>query len=214
MEPMSDRRPISGEPAADSARLSRIPSLWVEGSHEIESTAFVVFPKLLLEIASGFLFSSPARAGQPSSGQTNGQPTEHAQNGQASGRASPAAIFIEGGIQPLVEDSFNAPIIPPALEQFPGFPDFWIGTGDHRPSLAGGFALLHGPALKLADLGCGHKADLLRSRILEPQLPAFLTSPVDLPSLGDLRRIPRGEKRGTEEARARSCAAFPGWLSP
>jgi hypothetical protein len=46
-----------------TARLSRIPSLWVEGSHEIECTAFVVFPKLFLEIASGFLFSSPARAG-------------------------------------------------------------------------------------------------------------------------------------------------------
>lgn len=195
-----------------TVRLSGIPSLWVDGSGEIESTAFVICPELLLEIASGFLFSPPARAGQPGRGQADGQATEHAQNGQASGRASSAPIFIQGGIQSLVEDSFNAPIIPPALEQFLGVPDFWIGTGDDRPSLAGGFALLHSPALKLANLGCGHKADLLRSCILEAQLPAFLTSPVNLSSLGDLRRIPRGKKRGPGGARARSCAAFPGWL--
>ena len=197
---------------SNTVRLSGIPSLWVDGSGEIESTAFVVFPKLLLEIASGFLFFSPTRAGQPGRGQAYGQATEHAQDGQASGGASSASIFIEGSVQPLMEDSFDAPIVPPALEQCLRVPDGWMGTGDDRPDLAGGFALLHGPALKLADLGCGHKADLLGSGILEPQLPTFLTSPVDLPSLGDLRRVLRGKKRGSRGARARSYVTFPGWL--
>ena len=138
----------------------------------------------------------------------------HVAGGVASSwQASPPhAIFIERGIQSLVKDSFNAPIVPTRLEQGFSRPDGRIGTGDEWPGLAGGFAFVHRPTLELADLGRRHKADLFRISVLEPKVASFLPAAIALLAFGDFRQILRGEMRGPGEVRTRSYEVLPGWF--
>ena len=194
------------------ARLSGIPSLWMGGRHEAERAAVGGLAEVLLKIAGGFLFFSALRAGQPGGGEADRQSPKHSQHGQAFGRARPASIFIERGIQSLVEDSFNAPIVPTRLEQGLSLPDFWIRTGDDGPRLALGFALVHRPTLELTDLGSGHKADLRGVSVLEPKMASLLPAAIGLLAFGDLGRILRGERRGPGEVRTPFYEVFPGWL--
>jgi len=111
-----------------------------------------------------------------------------------------------------VKDSFNAPIVATRLEQRFCAPGFGIGTGDDRPGLGRGFALVNGPTLELANLGGADKADLLRVSVLEPQLASFLPAAIDLLPLRDLRRVLREKRRGPQEVRSRFYEEFPGWF--
>jgi uncharacterized membrane protein YphA (DoxX/SURF4 family) len=114
-------------------RLSRIPSLWIEGCHEGKGTAVIILAEVFLKIAGGFLLFFAFGAGEPSRGEAYRQPTKHSENGQTFGRASAAAVFIQRGVQALVKNSFDAPVITPSLKQGLSRPDLRIGTGNQRP---------------------------------------------------------------------------------
>ena len=172
--------------------------------------AGTVLAEALLEITGGFLFFSSLWVSEPSRGQADSQSAKHAQHGQALGCARPAAVFIQGRIQSLVEDAFDAPIVSTPLEEQLSRPDSRIGAGNEGPGLPGSFAFAHRPTLELPDLGRGHKADLLRVSILEPELASFLPAAIELLAFGDFCRIPRGERRRFGEVPARFYGVFPG----
>jgi hypothetical protein len=94
-----------------SARLFRIPSLWIDGSHKSEGPASMVGVEMVEEVARAQFAFAAQRILQPSAGQTDRQTAEHAQHRHGFGRAHPASIFIQGGVQSLMP-RFNAPVAP------------------------------------------------------------------------------------------------------
>src|SRR5438093_5885572 len=197
-----------------SARLFRIPSLWVDGRHEGEGSAGVLRTKMAEEVAGGHLAFAPEGIVEPDAGQARRQAPEHAQHGHGSGRARAASILIESAVQSLMP-GLDPPIAASAPQQFNGRPLAGISTGDEWPGSVGGIGFLFArPTAQLADLPGGHKADLLRRRVLKPELALLVASPVYFLRLGPLRRRRRGKRRPPPRVRSRFYAAPPDWFSP
>jgi len=153
--------------------------------------------EVVKEVAGAEFALAAQRIVQPSASEAKGQPAEHAQDRQGPGRAHPAAIFIESGVQALMA-RFDAPVAATAPQQFTGWPLSGIGTGDQRPgSLCRGRVVFAGRAPQLPDLAGGHKADLLRSGVLQPQLALLAPAPVLFAGLRLLERrmFPREKRR-------------------
>jgi hypothetical protein len=113
-----------------------------------------------------FLFATP-RMIEPGAGKTDGQSTKHAQDGQAAKGSNSASIFVQRGVQSLMELSFNAPVLSATMQEVFGGPLLGIGAGDHGPGFASCFAVLEGAALQFSDLCRRHKADLFRTGVLQ-----------------------------------------------
>ena len=195
-----------------SARLSRFPSGWGEGSNEGEGAAGVEGVEVVEEVAGGeFAFTTGGMV-EPDAGQADDQTTEHAQNGQGAVGADPTAILIEGDIEPLMP-GFDAPIAAATAQQSLGGPERGIGTGDERPGSAGriGWAFPD-RAAQFPKLPGRDKADLFRRCVLQAQVSLFVAPPVVLAGLGRARRIRRGEKREPTTVRSRFCATTPDWF--
>ena len=205
---------LEGYSPGTSARLFRIPSLWVDGRHEGEGSAGVLRTKMAEEVAGGHLAFATGGIVEPGAGQARRQAPEHAQHGHGSGRARAASILIESAVQSLMP-GLDPPIAASAPQQFNGRPLAGISTGDEWPGSVGGIGFLFArPTAQLADLPCRHKTDLFRGRVLEPELALLVASPVYLLRLGPLGRRRRGKRRPLPGVRSRFYAAPPDWFSP
>jgi hypothetical protein len=178
-----------------SARLFRIPSLWVGGSHEREPPECMVSGQVTLEVPRAHLGSLTLGVGQPRAGQADGQPAEQAQNEESLGCAHSAAIFVQADVQALMQLGLDGPVTSAAGQQHGWGIALGLGTGDHEPALASPFTPGPAEGLQLADLGRRDEADLLRAGVLCAKSAPFPPTPVALPPLRDPRRVRRGKVR-------------------
>ena len=81
-----------------SARLSRIPSLWVQGSDESEGLASLLGVEMVEEVTGAEFAFATERIIQPSAGEADDHPAEHAQHCHRPGGAHPASVLVEGGV--------------------------------------------------------------------------------------------------------------------
>jgi hypothetical protein len=151
-----------------SARLFRIPSLWVGGGHECEGAQCVVGGQVTLEVSRTHLGALAMRFGQPGASQADGQAAEQAQDEEPLRCAHSAPIFVQADVQALMQLGLDRPVAAAAGQQDVGGIALNLGAGDHEPAFASAFALGPAEGVQLADLGGRDEADLFRGGVLRP----------------------------------------------
>jgi len=148
---------------------------------------------------------------EPGASKAHGQSTTHSQDPRGPSAAHPAAVFIQGVVQSIVQSGLNGPISSPAVEHAVGIQLFFTGAADQITGFLDPAATAPHAAAQSTNLRGGGEAHFIRGDTLGLQGAHFAPGAIVLSAHRSvLGRGPRGKKAAVAAWLPSFGRVFPG----